>query len=882
MKSRYDSRRRRTKNTDGLCFCDADALADTGFDEAEFISSFTSSIEGLQLACFQSVGSCSFGTPWETSFLARLAPGTEVNIEQISLSVQDALNNQFASSQDACSTFNSQTLNVEVFESYRIDGVTVDNGQVVENRRLGIFSDRDLQAATESAAPSFSPTVSLSPTLNENSNGTVILLTASGVCDGCTEGFILADDVVGRRRGETATEVGHRILADECGTNCFCCLDAVPVPPVGSTQQLIEDTGIPIEDVGVVKPSECSKEEDWVGLVASARFNALAEFASADLSAFADILSEAYNNVAPGVCDLIFQPVGGFNSGSLAVGCQEYIVDFVVVSGTCQCVEGITGLFDGGGRRRTKQSLFETHPFGSPTTPNPFYTDRNLQEDTPCQCSSVSQEGSPSRSAWDVEVNALVSGSGINGIGCTCAFNPLLPSFQSIFTIFVMNNDPLITLSAGDASGIVTAATESLCADLTARCQTFCNGISVVSARSVRNLQDAAQVAQRQTFELTVSVETQNNNGIDQRQFDGLNCLETANQQTCQPSSETKCGCTGGPQITPTPSPVPTIAPTTDVPTDVPTDFPTDLPTIAPTTLQPSTMPSVTLTSSPSSSPTAAPTTAAPTTAAPITAAPIPAAPTTAAPITAAPTTAAPTTAAPITAAPTTAAPTTAAPITAAPTTAAPTTAAPITAAPTTAAPTTAAPTTAAPITAAPTTAAPTTAAPTTAAPTTAAPTTAAPITAAPTTAAPSTAAPITAAPTTAAPITAAPTTLCSQITCSEIPSSPPGFDDCQPSSGCSIGCDFGCCDTDGACVDCFTDGGSGPFCDDPPPTIGPTNAPTTLCSQIDCSTVLYAPPGFTECAPPLVGGDFQCCEPSPGVSCIDECEFNSGEPICP
>ena len=628
MKSSYESRRRRTQNTDGLCFCDADALADTGFDEAKFISSFTSNIEGLQLACFQSVGSCSFGTPWETSFLARLAPGIEVNTEQISLSVQDALNNQFASSQDVCSAFNSQTLNVEVFESYSIDGVTVSNGQVVENRRLREVSDRTLQEATESAAPSFSPSVSLSPTLNtpnDTSNGTVILLTATGICDGCTEGFILADDVVGRRRGETASEVSHRTLADECGTNCYCCLGALPASPVGSTQQLIEDTGLPIEDVVIVKSSECSKEEDWVGLVASARFNALASFTSADLAQFANTLSQAYNNVAPGVCDLVFQPTGGFNPGSSTVGCQEYIVDFVVVSGTCQCVEGTTGLFASGGRRRLKQSLSETFMFGSPIFPNPFYSGRKLQEDSPCQCSSVSQEGSPSRSAWDAEVNALVSGSGINGIGCTCAFNPLLPSFQSIFTIFVTNNDPSITLTVGDASGIVTAATESLCADLTARCRTFCNGITVTSARRVRNLQDAAQVAQRQTFELTVSVETQNNNGDGQRQTgNGLNCVDTANQQSCQLSSVTKCGCNGGAQTTPVPTPVPTETPTdvpspapspeptenpTNLPTPVPTEIPTELPTTASPTLQPSESrsSSPTATTSPSPAPSPSP-----------------------------------------------------------------------------------------------------------------------------------------------------------------------------------------------------------------------------------------------------------------------------------
>ncbi|KAL3919024.1 MAG: hypothetical protein SGILL_003961, partial [Bacillariaceae sp.] len=361
-KKRSSNSRSLQNGNDGLCECTAIGVSDDGFSEAAFIDDYRVGVESLGLQCFVSCGPCEFGTPFTTSLVAQVAPGSFVDTEALQEEFLSQLQATFTSSDDLCNPDNPQFTDAIAQLEFVLNGRAIGFD---ENGNLPGADSRELQSVPLdelSSAPSAAPTFAIDPAGNETAgNETLVLLTVAGVCDGCETGFTLTNDVLRRlnsRKMRRAEERLRKLQGDTQG-ECACVPGSDIIQEVPGIQFFDEIQTVDVQAFETLTNIDCDTDPSSLeGKTVNVQFRANGAISTdayiAELNRLAVYLAEAYDEATNQVCDPFVRKVSSFQlvayeTPSQGSGCQQYSATFSVVEGTCLgCNPQETGLFDDG------------------------------------------------------------------------------------------------------------------------------------------------------------------------------------------------------------------------------------------------------------------------------------------------------------------------------------------------------------------------------------------------------------------------------------------------------------------------------------------------------------------------------------------------------
>jgi hypothetical protein len=616
--------RRNQEETDNECFCDADALATTGFNEAEFIDSFQADILNLQLDCFAGgLGSCAFGTPFATDIVVEFVEGsvggTQEELTVIQNAFRKALNDLYAANANTCnpgfpvmeevlasSEFVYNEFNVSATRRRKLQTETPPPSQSSN-------STVSSQAPSQSSSPSSAPTFT---SLQENVD--LVLLSVSGVCNDCGGTLPLANDVVdGRRLLKPHQQRWMQDGVEEVDlfvavSKCYCPIGSALIEiTLGMVIAAVEEDGaLPpgiILGAQVVDRVKCGPTRVYrpsFGVVLKAS-NSLT---AAGYSQLTQTLLEAYKNVRQTYCDpesrevISFTPVQSYANLNLLQPCQQLNLEYFV-SGTCRgdpvvpCGE----LFGSRGERLLEEVEEPSSSFNFVYAGQPGM--RMLEgESSQCICSSGLKRGLPSESEFTAAVNNLVN---IQGIGCVCEGDPNGQPQTDNFNLLIASEQELIL---GQVLNLAARAAEAVCRDLKDQCLAECLNVQTqVVISGTRKLQNTQTVVNSIVIGTGVSSLSIGGAQAQQRAVTEAFALQQCQYIVAFDQSKLCIVCSdSGSDCQPTILP-PSVQPTTLAPTDTPTDTPSEIPTDSPTEI-PTFDPTATPTSAPSRQQTATPT----------------------------------------------------------------------------------------------------------------------------------------------------------------------------------------------------------------------------------------------------------------------------------
>jgi Fe-S cluster biogenesis protein NfuA len=217
----HESGHKQQRYLQSSCYCDAQALAERAPFESEFIEALQKSIQSMDIECVSSVRDCQFGSKFESNFVITLEgnetlASVEASLPALEDAFKAALNSLFEPTEEECNL----DFRVVEFVSGRFNGFEEVDGLRRKTQEGPPDSVSSNSAPSSSPAstnpvlsPTLSPTISLdgnspffggnspssSPTYGYSPSTSLLLLTFSGVCNGCPNDFFLVmlsqDDV---------------------------------------------------------------------------------------------------------------------------------------------------------------------------------------------------------------------------------------------------------------------------------------------------------------------------------------------------------------------------------------------------------------------------------------------------------------------------------------------------------------------------------------------------------------------------------------------------------------------------------------------------------------------------------------------------------------
>ena len=248
------------------CYCSPDPIANRAPSEAEVLDAFRIEVSSLQdLACAESVAQCDFGTEFETIILLSLgnSSGVEAFEAQLGGSTLDVLTDLYRTTDTVCFEETPVFLSAEV--RFGVDPTTrrALRGDGSQWRVLQSSNQTNTTPALE--APS-SEAPSSAPTFSFEEGASNVLLVASGFCNGCTNDFLLSNQVSRMLRSDVNTErPSDRFLQSlSPSSNCFC-LPGASVqeskPSIDAFREQLQERlpELAIEGVQELDPSVCAE-----------------------------------------------------------------------------------------------------------------------------------------------------------------------------------------------------------------------------------------------------------------------------------------------------------------------------------------------------------------------------------------------------------------------------------------------------------------------------------------------------------------------------------------------------------------------------------------------------------------------------------------------
>jgi hypothetical protein len=368
-----DMPRRRYLET---CYCDTGATEERAPTEAEFIYMFRKYAESLALSCSVSVGECDFGSSFETTLVASFTNETVSggNKDAMERSLLTILSNLYQNTPETCNP------EFRVFQS-----ITTTIGADFQPRDFGFKVNRRLQMGSMNAtdsinstdttktttSPSSSPTMhpsgrptpspSTAPTYIDTN--TYVIMTVSGICNGCQGTPILSGQFKDERRLRL-------LLANKSSamSNCFCPVDAAimtgPFAKESIEQSFEAELGkfqapLDLEHIYEVNVVECE------GATQAFDSDLFIHIASNDtlrvteLNNLTKLVKATYKNLNRQYCDPLERALGDLRLSKVHAirsidsdqACNEYRLQFSA-SGRCRgCMNG-TSLVEEGQQQR--------------------------------------------------------------------------------------------------------------------------------------------------------------------------------------------------------------------------------------------------------------------------------------------------------------------------------------------------------------------------------------------------------------------------------------------------------------------------------------------------------------------------------------------------
>jgi hypothetical protein len=232
------------------CYCDARAVAQRAPFEAEFIEVYQPAVSNLTLDCIGSVGECQFGTTFKTEIVVAFDDDGTIIFEVITTEIGEAfmaaVNEVYASDGTTCDReFRIvEDVTANVWNCDNLSEPPVNDGRQLYHLRTG----RNLQQnGTGLGNSTTGPTSAPTPVFG--TGVTFVLLSVSGICNGCPNEIFLSNQVDGGRQLQSSLVLdpfrGFQDDAGDASSNCYCPIAAVIV----STQLKLEDVVEPFQNL---------------------------------------------------------------------------------------------------------------------------------------------------------------------------------------------------------------------------------------------------------------------------------------------------------------------------------------------------------------------------------------------------------------------------------------------------------------------------------------------------------------------------------------------------------------------------------------------------------------------------------------------------------
>lgn len=509
---------------EGTCTCSA-LLPRRAPLEAEVTAAMSPALQGLGLPCIGNTTECQFGSGFGANILFEIQLGARLDQEASGVILLEAFTTVLTGAINCDNPYQcNQVAGYLTDADFSLDFVYNSMGQGSSDATAGSATRRDLQFFDGIVDANSTFNVSDAPSASPTIDSSLILLSSSGVCNGCPSDLLNGNQVSARRALETLGDLNdgqitdayeYRFLQDgdstsaaedssTCSNNtsgesrpesdCYCPLSSVVI----ASSSFVFDRAAFVQDIidtarqlggdftvigsQIMTQIECSAESTFTTSI-TFEFSAFQWiiYNMNDVQVVGNQIAQAYNNLVPKHCDPSFRNfvtltyVPGTlelisNDGSarhgrdLQIGCYNYIATFRVdgLCRGCQDLGSPIPLF-GVSSSRKLSARPERGWDISPKGRN----SRHLQESPSCICDEIASQNpdAPSRADIQNEISSVNWPALGQGTICGLPVDPVVDCPRTATEMPISETVPISLWVSRNDGGCLTQADLTLLAD---------------------------------------------------------------------------------------------------------------------------------------------------------------------------------------------------------------------------------------------------------------------------------------------------------------------------------------------------------------------------------------------------------------------------------